>query len=283
MEKFRIAAVQMNALKGDLNHNLDLHRRFSREAVEAGCRLIQFPELSTTAHYGDDSVTEFAEEAHRGGIFETMHGLARELDLVISYGLCERAHGTFYNSQVLVGPDGFIGVQRKIHASHDEYFHFRMGRSLEVFHLGFCRVGTLICYDGNFFEGWRVLALKGAEVVLLPHASRCALGKKRSDRKVLADLKRMLKGLPSRTGFYAQDNAVFAVFGNQIGYNGHSTHSGGAYILSPKPEVLAKAEPVMEDLWISTELDPTALDASRGRSTLRNRRPEVYDEIARMI
>jgi predicted amidohydrolase len=122
MERFRIAAVQMNALKGEFDHNLEIHRRFSREAAAAGCRMVLFPELSTTAHYGDESVLEFAEEAQRGRIFDEMHGLARELEIVISYGLCERAHGTFYNSQVLVAPSGFVGVQRKIYASHDECF-----------------------------------------------------------------------------------------------------------------------------------------------------------------
>jgi predicted amidohydrolase len=104
-----------------------------------------------------------------------------------------------------------------------------------------------------------------------------------SDRKLLSGLKKTYKELPGRNGFCAQDNALFAVFANQVGYNGHSTHSGGAYVLSPRPEVLAKAQPVNEDLWISAELDPDVLDASRGRATLRNRRPEVYGEITRMI
>ena len=120
MKKFRVAAVQMNALKGNLEHNLDLHRRFARKAAKDECVLILFPELSATAHYGDESVTEFAEEAGRGPVYDTMLNLAEELDVTISYGFCEIAHGTYYNSQALVGPAGLIGVQRKVHASWDE-------------------------------------------------------------------------------------------------------------------------------------------------------------------
>ena len=132
MEKFKAATVQMNALKGNLEHNLDVHRHFTRKAAKNGCVFVLFPELSATAHYGDESVTEFAEEAGGGPVYETMLGLAEELDVTISYGFCEIAHGTYYNSQALVGPAGLIGIQRKVHASWDEYFHFRMGRTLEV-------------------------------------------------------------------------------------------------------------------------------------------------------
>ena len=72
MQRFKVAAVQMNALKDDLQHNLDVHVRFIEEAAEAGCSLILFPELSTTAHYGDSEVVKFAETAGDGPIFALM-------------------------------------------------------------------------------------------------------------------------------------------------------------------------------------------------------------------
>jgi predicted amidohydrolase len=199
--------------------------------------------------------------------------------------LCEKAHGTFYNSYALMGAEGLLGLQRKIHASQDEYFHFRMGRSLDVFDLGFCRVAVAICFDASFSEVWRVLALKGAELLLLPHAGRSGWGDEVPQEKQRQDLRQSLAGLPGRYGVYAEDNALFAAYANQVGYNGHSTHSGGAYILGPKGELLAKSEPILEDNWISAELDPRALEEARNArySLLRNRRPEVYSELTRMI
>ena len=98
MEKFNVAAVQMNALKDDLQHNLDVHVRFIKEAAEAGCLLIVFPELSTTAHYGDPEVVKYAETAGDGPIFALMKEEAGKHGLIVAYGFCERAHGTFYNS-----------------------------------------------------------------------------------------------------------------------------------------------------------------------------------------
>lgn len=285
MEKFEIATVQMNAPRGDLDHNLEIHRCIAREAANHDCGLVMFPELSVTAHFGDEDVTLLAEEATQGTIYETMRTLAKELGCVIGYGFCEKAHGTFYNSYALMASEGLLGVQRKVHASQDEYISFRMGRSLEVFDLGFCRVGIAICFDASFFEVWRVLVLKGAEVLLLPHASRTGWGEQLPEEQQRQELEQMLDGLPGRYGIYAEDNAVFAVYGNQVGYNGHTTHLGGAHILGPDGKLLAKSEPVLNDLWISAELDPELLDRARNSrySLLRTRRPEMYGELTRMI
>ena len=275
----------MNAFKDDLDHNLDIHLRFILKAAKGGCRLVMFPELSVTAHYGDEKVVQFAEEAGQGRIFETIHDQARKHSIIVSYGFCELAHGTHYNSQALVGPDGLIGVQRKVHASSDEYFSFRMGRSFEVFDLGFCRAGTLVCYDSTFCEAWRVLALKGAEVILLPHAGRSGKGKRIPRKKQIENLRQRLKALPGANGTYAATNGVFAVFGNQVDFNGHSTHGGGAYMVDPMGQLLNASRATLNDQMIVAELDPvTAVKARRSINfVLKNRRPEVYSELTDMI
>ena len=285
MKSFKVAVVQMNALKDDLDHNVQVHLKFIQNAAKVGCRLVMFPELSLTAHYGDARVVQFAGKADEGALFDTMSEQAREHGIVISYGFCESAHGTHYNSQALVGPAGLIGVQRKIHASGDEYFSFRMGRSFEVFDLGFCKAGTLICYDSSFPEAWRILALKGAEVVLLPHASRSGPGKRIPERKQLTDLREWVKGLPDSNGVYAENNALFAVYGDQVDFNGHSTHSGGAFVLDPLGDVVSKARASLQDLMITARLDSRLLSKARRASgyALKTRRPEVYTELTRMI
>ena len=168
--------------------------------------------------------------------------------------------------------------------SWDEYFHFRMGRSLEVFDLGFCRVGTLICFDMAFFEAWRVLALKGAEVILLPHAARISRGGRVSRKKQLARLKARNRELPGKAGIFASDNCVFAVSCNQVDYNGHSTHGGGAYVVSPDGRLAAKARTSLDDLMITAELDAKLLVRARRRcGVMRLRRPEMYGGLTEMI
>ena len=285
MEKFKIAAVQMNAIKDDLEHNLALHQRFTAEAAAQGCRLVLFPELSTSAHFGSEEVVRFAERLPEGRIFQFIADLAHRHSILVAYGFCEEAHGTHYNTHALVGPQGLVGIQRKVHASNNEYFSFRMGRSFEVYDLGFCRVGTLVCYDAQFSESWRVLTLKEAEVILLPHASRSGMGQAIPPERQLDQLERMVAALPGDFGTYAKENGVFAAFANQVDFNGHSTHAGGAYILSPRGQVLEKLEPVLEDRMITAELDPEVLETARRNPnyTVKIRRPELYGELTQLI
>ena len=285
MEPFKIAVVQMNALRDALEHNLRVHERITAEAADAGCQLVMFPELSVTAHYGEEDVTMLAEAACEGTIYDTMRRLTVKHGIVIGYGFCEKAHGTFYNAYGLMAATGLIGVQRKVHASLDEYLSFRMGRSFEVFNLGFCKVGVLICFDAGFFEAWRVMALKGVDVVLLPHAGRSGMGEAIAEPEQRQHLQQLLDRLPGRYGVYADDNNVFAAYGNQVGYNGHSTHSGSAYVCGPDGNLLAQSEACLGDLWISAELDPHSLEQARKSkySVMRTRRPEVYQELTMMI
>lgn len=288
MEKIKVASVQMNALKDDLDHNIEVHLKYIGEAAANDCALILFPELSVTAHYGDAEAVKFGEPAGDGPIYKVMREQAAKHGMVIAYGFAEDAHGTWYNSQALVGPDGLIGVQRKIHASSDEYFYFRMGRSFETFDLGFCKAGCLICYDTNFSESWRVLALKNVEVVLTPHAARFGKGDKAGEVSQEALNERVARNVarfPGKHGIMAQENGVFAVHCNQAGFNGHSTHSGGACIIDPLGDLLTLSEPDPKDQILFAELDPQLRVKARANSnfTLKNRRPEVYRDLTEMI
>lgn len=286
MRQFKIATVQMNALKDDLQHNLDVHLQYIEEAARDGCALVVFPELSVTAHYGDPAVTQFAQPSTGGHVHSLMAEQAKKHDIIIGYGYCEHARGTFYNTYSLMGPKELIGSQRKVHASLDEYLVFRMGQSFEVFDLGICRVATLICYDSNFSESWRVAALKGAEVILAPHAGRKGgHGRDVPTGEQLENLRLFREEMPGAWGTYCAENGVFCAYGNQCGFNGHSTHKGGAFIVDPHGKMIARGDLQLKDLMITAEIDPKSLKEARlaGGYTLRTRRPDVYDEITRKL
>ena len=122
-------------------------------------------------------------------------------------------------------------------------------------------------------------------MILLPHAARSGWGKRIPRDKQVAGLRRQLKELPGEYGVRARENGVFAVFGNQVDFNGHSTHSGGAFVIAPTGEVLAKSRASIADLMITAELSPETLSRVRRSPhyTVKTRRPEVYGEITRMI
>ncbi len=294
MERCKVAATQVEVRHTDVDHNLETHLRLIAETAEEGCDLVVFPELSMTGHNGSDDVTR-AAEPYDGGIYRAIQRQARACSIIVSYGYCELHRGTHFNTSALVGPGGLIGLQRKVHASLDEFFHFRQAYDWAVLDLGFCKAGTAICHDSDFFESWRILALKGAELVLLPHANRTLEsadgthafdGRERRvpDGELLEAQQALLADRPSPPRLHdvlARDNGVFAVFSDQVGFDGHSTHVGGAYILAPDGCMIARSDPGLASGWICAELDPAALVRVRESPgfPLRKRRPETYDEL----
>ena len=297
MEHFRAGATQVDVRYQDLEYNLDLHLQLIRETAKAECRLIVFPELSVTGHNSSPDIVRFAEEAD-GRIFHAIQTQARESDIVVGYGFCELARGTHYNSYALVGPEGLLGIQRKVHASYDEFFRFRQAYEWNVFNLGFCRAGVTICHDTDFFESWRVLALLGAEVILLPHAIRKMINdegelifdggeSKETMDKLLAAQQILVNSSPNVElhRVQARSNGVYAIFSDQVGYDGHSTHVGGAYVLSPEGKMITRAESSVDNVWVSAELDPQSYLHVRRSPwfALKKRRPETYGELVKQL
>ena len=183
-----------------------------------------------------------------------------------------------------------------MHASLDEFFRFRQAYDWPVYDLGFCTVGTAICHDSDFFESWRILALKGADVVLLPHANRTmrAAGGSHTfdgrEREAAPDEAaagaggrcwRSDRAPPRLHDVLARDNGVYAVFADQVGFDGHSTHVGGAYVLAPDGAMIARTEPGIGDRVVVADLDPDLLGRARENPAfpLRKRRPETYEEL----
>jgi predicted amidohydrolase len=298
MEPFTVAATQVETRHLDVDHNLELHVRLIEETAAAGCHLVVFPEGSVTGSNGSEEVVRHAEPSD-GRIYRTLQAEAARHRIVVSYGFCELYRGTHYNTSALVGPDGLLGLQRKVHASYDEFFRFRQAYEWDVADAGFCRVGTAICHDSDFFESWRILALMGAEVILLPHANRTmpagggdltfdGRGREEPEASVLGAQRELLdeRPWPPRIhDFLARDNGVFAVFSDQVGFDGHSSHVGGAYVLAPDGSMLAKSEPSVDSGWISAELDPALLARARENPwfALKKRRPEAYGALTELL
>jgi len=281
VQRCRVAVTQVDVRHLDVEHNVETHLALIDETAEAGCDLVVFPECSVTGHNGSPQVTRDAEQAD-GRIFEALCGRATERGIVVGYGFCELDRGTHYNSFALVGRGGLLGLQRKVHASDDEFFRFRQAYEWVVADLGFCRVGTAICHDSDFFESWRILALKGAELILLPHANRTmpagggeltfdGRGREETTDDLLRAQAELLDAAPVPPRLH---DAL-------VGFDGHSTHVGGAYVLGPDGSLLQRSEPGTATSWVAADLDPESLVRARQNPwfALRKRRPETYDEL----
>ena len=158
--------------------NLDRHcawlERFARSA-DTRPDLVLFPEFSLTGWtYDPDAALDLDSPLVGRAV-----GLASEFGTVIGFGLVERRGGVRCNSFVVADPDGFAGVMRKINLTPAECRHFHPGRELPVIEvaagrLAGVRMGVAICADATRFEMIHLLSLRGAEVILAPHANSLA-------------------------------------------------------------------------------------------------------------
>ena len=132
MHDFRLALVAHESPLGKKQQNLEALERWVRKARGKGADLVCLPELNITGHGGHRSMIDEAEAVPSGDAVRRLCGLAAEQGVHICAGIAETDAGAVYNTQFIVGPDGFLGKQRKVHLSHDEYFLFRGGTSIPV-------------------------------------------------------------------------------------------------------------------------------------------------------
>jgi predicted amidohydrolase len=172
MPTWKIAAVQMDSRLGDVAHNLGEVRQRLRECAGQGAKLVVFPEciLSGYGFPGKEDAWPHAETIP-GPTTRTLLDDCRALDAWVVVGMLERGGGEqLFNSCVLLGPGGQTHVYRKVHLPCLGVDRCTTGgdRPFAVHDLGGLRVGMNVCYDGSFPESSRVLALLGADLIVLP-------------------------------------------------------------------------------------------------------------------
>ena len=167
----RVACLQIAPVVGDAEGNRRLARAAIGEAVDAGARLVVLPELATSGYVfeSSDEARACAEPADGPSLSGWSEEAARG-DAVVVGGLCELGEdGRLYNSAAVVDGGGVLGVYRKIHLWDRERLFFEPGRECApVLETPVGRVGVGVCYDLNFPEVARGLALAGADIVVLP-------------------------------------------------------------------------------------------------------------------
>ncbi|NOX47635.1 MAG: carbon-nitrogen hydrolase [Chlorobi bacterium] len=161
--------IQFRPILGDLQSNMEKLSVLIEQA--AGADLIVIPELANSGYNFKDREQAFklAENVEKSVFIDFLIRKAKEFDLHIVSGFNEKEGDKLYNTSVLVDSNGVIGKYRKIHLFMNEFDIFEKGDiGLPVFDLGFCKMGMLICFDWIFPEVWRILALKGADLICHP-------------------------------------------------------------------------------------------------------------------
>ena len=167
----RIAGIQTDVVFRDINANLTILESHVRSEVAQGTQLTVFPECFNTGYCFDSREDAMAmAETVPGPTTERIAKLCNELHTFVVCGMLEKSGTQLFNTAVLMGPEGLIGSYRKIHLPYLGVDRFTTpgDRPFEVFEADGVRIGMLICYDGGFPEAARVLAIRGADIILLP-------------------------------------------------------------------------------------------------------------------
>ncbi len=240
-----------------------------RSAVgEAEFDLLVLPEFFATGYQfaSSEEVRDLSETVEQGQTTGFLSDLSREKGAYVVAGLPERDGDRFYNSAVLTGPEGLIGVYRKTHLFFEENLYFTPGDTgFRVWDTQAGRIGIMICFDWFFPESMRTLALMGAEVVAHP-----------------ANL--VLPYCPQAMPVRSLENCVYSVTANRTGIEnrkegGPLRFIGRSLITSPEGLVLASAAEENEALMIA-DFDPARARDKRLNAfndLFRDRRPEKYD------
>jgi predicted amidohydrolase len=214
MAQFRVAFVQGAPRFGRTEENLE--RGLSLAAgVEAD--LVVLPELWSSGYVFSShaEVDAIAEDAARGATARALAAAARRERRHYVAGFPERYRGRYFNSALLVAPDGVRAVYRKLHLydafGFKESDKFHPGADIApLVNFGDAHCGTMICYDLRFPELARMLTLDGANILFAPS------GWVQGDLKV-EHWQTMIKAR-------ALENGCFVIAPNQVGniYTGHS-------------------------------------------------------------
>ncbi len=256
----KIALYQSEGVPGDVAANLAAMEGAAARAAAGGAALLICPEMHLTGYNIGKRAWELAEP-QAGPAGERAAAMARAHAIALLYGYPERDGDAVYNAAALIDDSGArLANYRKTHLYGDEEKRlFRAGDSFVTCGLGGLRLGILICYDIEFPEAARTLALAGAELIAVPTALAEA------DRQVPARL------VPAR----AYENQIFVAYANRCGSENGMRFSGESRVSAPDGRDLALAGRD-EDLLLA-EIEPVAYARSRAaNSYLDDRRPELY-------
>lgn len=239
----------------------------AERARAQGAALLVCPEMSLTGYQiGAAGVAALAEPAN-GPLAQAVAALAQRHGLAIVYGYPEHnPHGKPYNAAQCIAADGQrVANYRKTHLFGDiDRAQFSPGpQASAVFAWNGWRLGLLICYDIEFPEPARGLALQGADALLVPTANMIAFD----------EVQRVL--LPAR----ALENRVFVAYANACGREGDTSYGGLSTVCGPMGAVLAQGGRDEELLLVS--LSRGALRPARDTSPLRDQRTDLYGPLSR--
>jgi beta-ureidopropionase len=269
-EMVRIAGIQFRCGK-DAEANLRKATEMANLAVERGARLVAFPQMSVLPWFAFESNKENFRHAEPldGPTVSAFRSFSKRHRAVTVCSVFERDGEEYYNTAVVIEDDGrVLGRYRKVHIPQiplwEERTYFKAGdQGFPVFQTSCARIGIQVCWDNFFPEGTRILALRGAQIVIAPTASAFA-SQKRWERMICAN---------------AIANNLFILRVNRVGKEERQQFYGRTFCASPFGELVG-SRAGSEDAIVFADIDLNEVAETRKIwAFFKDRRPDLYGEL----
>ncbi len=278
MREFTAACVQIAITPNEVQTNVDKGILWLEKAVsEHAAELVVFPETVTTGYetgLSAEGLWDLVDEAP-GRITQDIQSAAKRLGVHVVWPTYRRGgqRGIVYNSAILIGPQGeIIGIYDKTHPAPWERTDgggwATVGKRADVFQTELGDIGMIICYDGDFPELSRLLAVKGAEIII-----RASALQRSYDIWYITNAAR------------AYDNNVYVIASNLIGPDACGNYGfGHSMIVNPIAWRLAQARGTEEIVSARLDPDPARYITYGSKSLqtfdhLEDRNLELYEQI----
>ncbi len=255
-QKVKICIVQH---KSTLNkkYNIAYIKDAIIKAKKKKCDLIVFPELFLTGYLIKENAKNVAETVSGNSVKE-LKSLCKQYSMICICGFAREDKARVFNSACVIDKNGeLVGFYDKTHLFGDEKLYFAKGNELKVFDTSIGKLGVLICYDIEFPEPSRILALNGADII-------CCIA---ANMKPYNKLHKMF--IKTR----AMENGIPVVYCNYIGKDEDFDYVGESNIVDVNGKYMFKSSK-KNKLFYGSLVDSKIKDDNI--NYLKNRREDLY-------
>ncbi len=227
----KIAAIQLESISGQIDKNEEKGKKLVLEAIHKGAQLIALPELWSSGYHLTKEVFLKLQQKTRD-IVEQFREIAKQYGVVLVVPFIDKkGEDLFIATSVIENNGEIVQIYHKSFLWDKEKLHFKQGeKKYEPVHTSVGSIGTLICYDIEFPEMSRILALRGAQLIIVPSVIQ------------LASEKRWDIQLPAR----AVDNTVFVLGVNTVG----EESCGKSKLIDPKGAIVHECSRLDEEILL---------------------------------
>lgn len=266
----KIALAQMK-ISENTDENFEKTLNLIEVAAKNGAQLICFPELQLSPFFpqykgldvskyvlsiDDKRVKKIQEKCKKYNIMSVPNIYLKEKD-------------KYFDTSILIAGDGeIIGISNMVHITschkfyEQDYYH-PSDTGFRVYETPIGKIGVIICFDRHIAESFRLCALQGADLIIIPTANT----KDEPLEKFEWELR-----IP------AMQNNIFIAMCNRVGKEGEMDFAGQSIVVDPNGDVLIKADD--KEQIVYADMDLTMVQKSRGlRPYINLRRPQVYSKI----